>query len=471
MPGGASAGHCLTPSRKAGEQDLKSVRGLAAEALAAIEDNQNQLRGAVDPYLEALDGQARDRRFLTHLVNGCVRLQISLDFALDHFSRRDLHSLPVLTRMLLRVGAYQVLFLESVPHRAAVYETVKAAHEISHRGTANYVNAVLRNLIRGRAEIPWPKQAQDPAHYIHICQSYPRWMAERWVEQLGGPWAAALARALNRPPRAAARINRLAASRRLVESRLQGENLLAASSSIIPECVRAVSHQALLDHPGFDKGWYYIQSEASCLPACAAQLRPGMQVYDLCSAPGGKACHIADCMHDRGNIQAYDISGNRLRRLQENTHRLGISIIDTICLDARAIKAQPRDRVFLDAPCSGFGTLNHRADLRWQKDPSQMQSLVALQRQLLTKAAELTSAGGLLVYSTCTTDPAENEGQVRWFLHRHPGFSLEPLPHWFPQHTTQGMLQVWPHLDSTDGFFVAALRKRREVGTEGGMIS
>ncbi len=443
---------------------MANVRHLAVITLRDAEEHNQFLEDAVAASLARVPLSAQDRRFLTQLTHECARRKMALDYALNVFSKKPMAQLPALTRIILRLGALQVLFFDHVPNAAAVNEMVNVAHKVSHRGTAGYVNAVLRSLIRGRNSISWPDRQQDPLNYIHIVQSFPRWLGERWQQQLGPAGAVTMAEALNRRPKSTARHNWLRIGGAELHAALRDVGLWRNSSSLIPDAFVATSHQQLLQHQGLLAGWFYIQSEASCLPAYAGQLRPGLSVIDLCSAPGGKTAHIAERMGNTGNLTAVDQSPDRLATLRSNLDRLGVRNVEIVCGDAGELRREPCARVFLDAPCSGLGTLNHKPDMRWQKSPAQIAQLAAVQRRLLNNAARLTAPGGLLIYSTCTTEPSENEDQVRWFLDTFPDFQPEPLPHWFPAHKHPGMLQIWPHVHDTDGFFVAALRRRQNCG-------
>jgi 16S rRNA (cytosine967-C5)-methyltransferase len=440
---------------------------LAARVLDRVESARAYADLALHAALRDDRLALRDRAFATELVYGTLRWRGRLDFALAACVDRPLAELEPAVLTLLRLGAYQVLFCDSVPARAAVDETVRCAHTLGWSRAAGLVNAVLRALARRQGEIPWPDLERDPlAHLVHAL-SIPEWIAQRWLDALGPAEAAALARASNAVPPLTARANPLATTR---------EALLAELSARWPEA-KLAAHAPLalsLGHgvdpgsdPAFREGRFTVQDEASQLVVELLAPQPGERVLDLCAAPGAKATAIAERVGAKGLVVACDRNQRRLELIGRAARRLSLANVHAAHADGTqplaGLPGAPFARALVDAPCSGLGTLRRNPDARWRLRPGDSVALAVTQRALLENAARELMPGGVLVYSTCTLLSEENEAVVAAFLAQHPELSLTErgaLPaavHPFVE--ADGFMRTWPQRHGTDGFFAARITR------------
>lgn len=409
----------------------------------------------------------RERSLATELVYGVCRRRNTLDYVLERFSNRGLKTLEPLVKSALRLGVYQILYTR-IPARAAVSETVEVVKRRSPRA-AGLVNAVLRAFVRKGGALELPNYEENKVLRLSLEFSHPEWLVRRWLERYGEAGARALMDYDNRTPPIVIRVNRLKTNPEDLVKRLAGEGVEARPGRYLPEALVIQGVASLESLSSFQEGLFTVQDESSMLVARVLDHRPGQVVIDMAAAPGGKTTHIAELMGDNGTIIAIDVHEHRLEKVRENCRRLGITSVTTIACDARAIAGEfacKADRVLLDAPCSGLGTLARRPDARWRRNEGSIAGLVALQRQLLDAAVSCLSPGGILVYSTCTTEPEENEGMVTSFLERHEDMELDDITPFLPrglkghEGRSKGWLQLLPHVHGVDGFFIARLRKR-----------
>jgi 16S rRNA (cytosine967-C5)-methyltransferase len=378
-----------------------------------------------------LDG--RDRAFAQQLVYGTVQRRATLDYVIEAFSSRELDP-PV--RDALRLGLFQLLFLDGVADHAAVSESVELA---KGRGGDRLVNAVLRRAQReGRSLLEG--LSDDTPAAAALKHSHPEWLVRMWWEELGADETRALLARDNEAPESAVRVNTLRTSR--IE--------LPVPSHPAPELPEALVLDAPFDvhaSDAFARGELMPQSRGSMLVSHVLDPQPGERVLDLCAAPGAKTTHIAALMEGRGEVVAVEAHEGRAAALEENAQRLGADNVRVLAQDAREPAGGAFDRVLLDPPCSDLGTLQARPDVRWRKDLELISSVAVQQAELLATAAEQVRPGGVLVYSTCTISARENEERMRAFLNDQAGFRLT--------HTRQ----LLPHRDGTDGFFIARLER------------
>ncbi|MBI1922215.1 MAG: 16S rRNA (cytosine(967)-C(5))-methyltransferase RsmB [Geobacter sp.] len=439
-------------------------RRTAYDILLRVEGERLFADVLLDKALTRGELQGPDRGLLTELVYGVLRRQGTLDHVIGQFSSRPAKKLDPQVRMLLRLGIYQLLYLDRVPTFAAVNETVQLAKEVAPHA-AGFINAILRRTDRERDAIAWPDPKLDPAGYIAAVHSHPRWLVESWIEQLGYEEAERLARAMSEPPPLTLRVNTL----RIDRAGLLG---LFAEHGISAEATRFASHgvtvtpsRPIAELPGFAEGLFTVQDESSQLAVCLLAPCPGETILDLCAAPGGKSTYLAQLMENHGTVLACDISANKLPRIRETADRLGLSCITTQALDAAKVPpAGHFDRILVDAPCSALGVLRRNPEGKWRVTPADVANLAASQKRILRNASQAVKPGGFLLYSTCSTSLAEDEEIVDDFLSENSGFVLENgrelHPEWGDLFTERGMLRSWPHRHGMDGFFAALLKKR-----------
>lgn len=438
---------------------------LALRVLSRVE----QVRAFADLSLHAALARSElapnDRALATELVYGTLRWRGRLDFLLSSVSDRTLADLDPLVRSTLRVGAYQLVFSDRIPPSAAVDEAVRCIQAAGAERASGYVNAVLRRLAEQHATMSLPTLAADPlGHLVHEL-SLPAWLAERWLGQLGPDEAAALARGLNQVPPHTVRANRRLGSRDALLAELRERHPGATACRFAPDgIVLGRRGDAGID-PAFREGRFTVQDEASQLVVELLGPRHGDRSLDVCAAPGAKATAIAERAGAAGSVLALDRHERRLGLVLRDARRLGLTNLSSLVRDASrplpdALVAA-FDRVLVDAPCSGLGSLRRNPDARWRIQPDDIPRLAELQRAILRSAARGLRAGGVLVYSTCTLLPEENEDVVVSFLREAPQFRLVPraaLPATLHEVADEsGFLRLLPHRHDTDGFFAARL--------------
>jgi 16S rRNA (cytosine967-C5)-methyltransferase len=406
--------------------------------------------------------RGRDRAFAMRLAYGAVQMKGTLDHVLSQLVSRPHDELDPPVLAALRLGLYELLYMGATPDRAAVGEAVELAKSANPR-THAFVNAVLRRAAREARGIVERIDDSTPEGAA-LRHSHPVWIAERWFAELGPASARALMSRDNEPAESAARANRLRASAGDVVGLLAEEGVEARTDPLAPEAVVLDTPYDLHSSPLFERGLLMPQSRGSMLVARALDPRPGERVLDLCAAPGAKTTHLAALMKDEGEVVGVEADPGRAEALRANCVRLGTTSVRVVEGDAAESRyGEGYDRVLVDPPCSDLGTLQARPDVRWRKDPGQVEELRALQARILDTAATAVRPGGRLVYSTCTISAAENERQVQRFLGDHPDFGTHDLSSWHPalvRERGRPFLQTLPHRDGTDGFFIAALERR-----------
>ncbi len=442
-------------------------RRAACEILLRIEKERSYADILIDRELSSGLVKGPDRGLLTELVYGVLRRQGTLDHIINRFSRQRSERLERSVLVLLRLGLYQIFFLDRVPVSAAVNETVKLAKVLAPRA-AGFVNAVLRSADRERDAITYPDKEKDPIGHLFTCYSHPSWLVAGWIDQLGFAEAESLARAMAEPPPLTVRTNTLKTTREELMARLETEGAQCEATRYSPLGIRIVAAGSVARLPSFRDGLFTVQDESSQMAVMFLSPEPGERVLDACAAPGGKATHMAQLMGNSGEIIACDVIGRKLRLIGENAARLGITCIRTVPLDTAgplgSIKDPVFQRILLDAPCSGLGVIRRNPEGKWWKTAADVAELVRGQKAILENLAGHLKEGGVLLYATCSTTREENEAVIDDFLSRHADFALEDLRLLFPAYaelfTEQGCFRGWPHRHGMDGFFAARLRKR-----------
>lgn len=403
------------------------------------------------------EGDARDRAFLTTLLYGTVEHKLTLDYAIACYTENPADKLTAHTRALLRMGLYQIFYLDRVPAFAAVHETVALA---AHKGEASLLNGVLRHAVRdGRP--PLPPREKNPARYLSVAMSFPLATVKRFIALFGEKATEDILRCYNEAPRITLRINTMKTTR-AAYLRLLAENGIAAEEvKYAPFGVRLAESCDPTVLPGFADGLFFVQDEASQIAGAALAPEEGAKVLDLCACPGGKSFSAAMYMRDTGEILACDLHASKLPLVKTGADRLGLTAIHTMEHDATEPLAGADgiyDCVIADVPCSGLGVLGKKPDLRYA-DPARFSVLPPLQAAILDRAAACVRPGGVLLYSTCTLLPEENEERVRAFLDDHRDFIPEPFSVGALTAET-GMVTLFPHIHRTDGFFIARMRRK-----------
>ncbi len=445
------------------------AREAALRALVRVEQDGAYLNLALPALLKPLPAEERALAF--RLARGTLQRLNTLDWALDLFCRRPAGTLTPWIRNLLRLGAYQALYMEKIPDYALVDQSVRLARRFGHRGVAGLVNAVLRRLAREADLLPWPDPASSPLDYISLVHSHPRWLVERAVERFGPGGAAEWCRANNDIAATAVRPNRLRTTAAELAAVLTGEGYAVKESPGIPGILQVSGPVTPAAAEAYQKGLFTIQGESSALVAPLTGVRPGDTALDLCSAPGGKATHLAEIIEDRGRVYAVDVRRSRLRLVKKAADRLGLKSIETVLADGREIARSGLPApaaVLVDAPCSGLGVIRRQPEIKWRRQEKELPGFRELQLELLKGAAPVIAPGGRLLYSVCSTEPEETIQVVEAFNRSASGFELQPLRPLMPlpfrdspeQKTKPDPVFIFPHLSGLDGFFLAMWHKK-----------
>lgn len=409
-----------------------------------------------------------DRRFCTELVYGTVKAGDTVDWILRKYLNRPMGKLPPMVRAILRLGIYQLFYLDRVPPSAACNESVELTKKYGHAGTVKFVNAVLRTAVREPERAKFPEGKGHGTEHLALAACHPYWLVKRWVKAFGYEEAARLCAFDNEEAVLSLRVNTWKSTREKVLEMLAASGAEGTVSAWAPEGILCRSHGALDELELLQQGLCQVQDESSMLVAHVVGAKPGEFVLDCCAAPGGKTTHLAALMENRGHIVAGDIYEHKLNRIRENAERMGISIIEPMLMDAREAGTKffgRADRVLVDAPCSGLGVLRRKPDARWNKSEQDLKDLPRLQMEILRSAAKAVKAGGVLVYSTCTIERGENQEVVEQFLQEHADFSLERTGAFLPlKKREEAMVQLYPQRDGTDGFFIARMKRTSDGG-------
>lgn len=443
-------------------------REIAVDILNRVEKENAYAEPLLDSRLGGeTPGNPNDRRLLTQIVYGTLRMQGRIDWIIEHLYSGRFASMDTGIRNILRSALYQLLFTDRLPDFAVVNEAVDLAKK-RYPGRDRLVNAVLRNAIRKKEAIPYPDPEKDPSLHIAVMHSHPPWLVEMWIKAFGREETTELCRSNNEIPPVSVRVNSLKADRREAIARIAAEGGEAEETLFSPDGLTLTRMASPLRQTScYREGLVHTQDEASQMISRLADPRPGQSVLDMCAGIGGKTTHLAALMKNSGSITAVDISGKKLASLRELSSRMGATNIDTSVADASGDLGIPArrifDRILADVPCSGLGTLRRNPEIKWRLKAADIGKYTALQRKILANASRYLKKGGMIIYCTCTINAAENEDNIRDFLAGNDDYELvcPPAP---PIDSglldRQGFFKTCPHRHGMDGFFGALLKRR-----------
>lgn len=430
-----------------------NIREVAYKLLVRIEKENKFASLALDAELERLALSSEERAFLTALVYGVIERRLSLDYLIVHYTGKSIGRLDLPVVILLRLGLYQLLYMDRIPDSAAVNESVKLASRYAAR-TKGLVNAILRRVGREKDALPFPEGRSPEA--LSVRHSIPLWILESW--QVDYPdKLEALCEAVNVTAPLTLRVNTLKTTRDALGATLpcKWETL-----DNLPDAIRLTENCPVSSLTALENGECFVQDGASQLAATLLDAMEGMEVADVCACPGGKSFSIALHMKNRGKVHSFDLHESKLPLITEGAKRLGIDIIEASAHDSSKTRTElvgKMDRVLCDVPCSGLGVLSKKSDLRY-KDKASVKALPPLQAAILEASAPYVKVGGLLIYSTCTLRKAENEAVVEAFLANHPEFAADPIEYGSIS-AEHGMLTLFPDGKGSDGFFIARMKR------------
>ncbi len=448
------------------------ARRLALEVLTRVEDQKAYASLLLDAKLQRARLSRQEAALATELTYGVLRWQGRLDYLLAAVADRPWETIDPALRRLLRLGAYQLLFLSRMPAYAAVNETVAltpAAGRQGTRGPKAFMNAVLRSLQRQHAVLHFPDPAVDPVGALAARWSHPRWLVARWLARLGGEETEALLQANNETPPLSVVVNRLKSRPEQVSDSLARIAESVTPGRFAPGVFHLKGGAKVLRDPAVTRGWCFPMDEAAALPVFLLDPKPGDTVLDACAGGGGKSALLLGLLGSSGRVIALDPNARAHRRLQEAKARLGLDRLAPVQADARLasrLLRQRVDRILVDAPCSGLGTLRRHPERKWQQQEAGLPALARLQQELLRGVAPLVKTGGVLVYSTCSLEREETDLVVEAFLHELPDFVIDDPRGALPPSVAGlvdpgGALRTWPHRHGIDGFYAIRLQRCR----------
>lgn len=463
---------CAVPKLRSGMGISVNTRELILDLLMEItvqrEYSHKVIGQALDKYNYM---ENREKAFVKRVTEGTVERMLQIDYVLDRFSKVPAVKMKPVIRNLLRMGVYQILFMDTVPDSAVCNEAVKLAEKRKFGALKGFVNGVLRNIARNRKNIPWPDEEKDFLQYVSVMYSMPEWIVSMWAQQYGEDKAKSLCAALLevRPVTIRLEEGLEEAEKEALLSRLRDEVQCVESHPYLPYAYYLKGVDGVSALPGFSEGKFTVQDVSSMLVAEAAGIEKGLSILDVCAAPGGKALHCASKLSGTGMVEARDISQYKTALIEENIRRMRKDNIKAKVSDALVFDSsseETADILLADVPCSGLGVLGKKRDIKYRADRESIKQVNALQKSILDTVWRYVKKGGVLIYSTCTICRDENEKMVEYLTDRYP-FAAESLDPCLPpalrsEATGRGMLQLLPGVHETDGFFIARLRRLEE---------
>ncbi len=448
---------------------MENSRELAVSMLLEIMEKDRYshlvIREVLDKY-DYLDN--RDKAFMKRVTEGTLERMIQIDAVLNQFSKVPVSKMKPFIRTLLRMSVYQLLFMDNVPDSAVCNEAVKLAGKRGFRNLQGFVNGVLRNISRNKETIEYPAKEKNPTEYLSVQYSMPMWLTEHFTECYGLDKTEKIFEAFLSAVPVTVRIRETMseeAMSKLVDA-WQKDGILAEKHPYLPYAYKLEKMDGLQNLAGFEEGLCTVQDVSSMLVSEVADIKPGDRIIDVCAAPGGKSVHAAEKLQNTGYVSARDLTEYKVSLIRNTIDRMKLTNIEGRVADATILQKQDiesADIVFADLPCSGLGIMGKKKDIKYHVTEEGLRELADLQKKILNVIWQYVKPGGVLIYSTCTVNPAENEENVNWFIKNYP-FETESMTPYLPAalvgEEKNGMLQILPGIHETDGFFIAKLRRR-----------
>ncbi|MDR5658320.1 16S rRNA (cytosine(967)-C(5))-methyltransferase RsmB [Serpentinicella sp. ANB-PHB4] len=439
-----------------------NTREIALNIVYEIESKKAFSNLLINKKLKGKNATAIDRNFITEIVYGTLENLIYIDYIITQFSSVKINKINLWTLSILRLGIYQIMFLDKVPDFAAVNESVNLSKKYNKR-TSGFINAILRNIIRNKENITLPDKKKDIEKYLMVKYSHPQWMVQRFLKYFDKDFTEELLKANNERPDLYIRVNTLKISIEECIGKLEGKGLKVTKCPLIKEAVIIRGINKIEEMEEYREGYIHIQDFGSMLVSKALEPKESDFIIDMCCAPGGKTTHIAQLMNNKGKILARDIYDHKLKLVEDNSSRLGVKIIHTQKFDGMKqddTLIEKADKVLVDAPCSGLGIIRRKPEIKYRKTPDDINELMKMQFEILKNAAIYLKPGGELLYSTCTIDPNENDKVISKFLEQNKNFEIVDIESSLGlSYKGIGTIQLYPNIHHTDGFFIAKLKK------------
>ncbi|MFZ1320489.1 MAG: 16S rRNA (cytosine(967)-C(5))-methyltransferase RsmB [Ignavibacteria bacterium] len=448
---------------------FEDARSCSVKILCRCERTDSYLEKLIDAELRNETLNDFDKALLNEISHGVIRWMRRLDWFLNGFYRGNYEKCLPEVRNALRVALYQILFLNKIPYSAAVNEAVEFVKRIHGDKHAGVVNGLLRTIIRTLENLIWPTREIDEVNYLGIIQSHPNWMVRRWINRFGFDDAVKLCEENNRRPVMALRVNTLKISVSDFENYLQEKNLFYKKGNYLDNFFSTKTMSKLFTDEYFKQGYFSIQDESAGLVSKLLDPKKDELILDLCSAPGGKTSHISELMGNEGKIIAVEKYLSRLEIMKSNLNRLGVKNVETfhdnVCEPETTVLKEyligKADKILVDAPCSGLGVLSKKPDIKWKREPEDITNLQKIQLEILENSVKYLKDGGVILYSTCTTETEENIDVVNLFLKNNPEFKIENASSFVDKSivNNDGCVELFPHINKTDGAFSVRLKK------------
>lgn len=442
-----------------------NVREVALDTLLHIEKNQAYSNLLLNKMIRESSLSPKDVGLLTEIVYGTVQRKMTLDYFLQPFLKKQ-KKIELWVIILLRLSLYQIVYLDRIPERAVIHEAVEIAKRRGHRGISGMVNGVLRSI--QREGLPEFGEINDPLERLSIEMSFPLWLLQKWAHQYGIEETMEICKSTLEPPKVTARVNCNKTTVLEVLSLLEEENVAAEKGDLSIDAI-SISNGNLAKSRIFQDGYVTIQDESSMLVARALGPVNGDKVLDSCAAPGGKTTHIAELLGNNGEVISVDLHPHKVKLIEDQLNRLKLSNVKTLVSDSRHLQehfnSEEFDRILVDAPCSGFGVIRRKPDIKYSKRLEDIAQLATIQLSILNSVAPLLKNGGTLIYSTCTIDQEENADVVEKFLATNKEFKVDEtlidrMPEVLKPFVKNAQVQILPHYFGSDGFFIASFRKQ-----------
>jgi 16S rRNA (cytosine967-C5)-methyltransferase len=465
-----------SPAAKTGQNKAKAAPTPKTDArriALAVLDRLDEGRLTLDIILEDLNRsfllKARDRSLSHGIIFGVLRWRNHLDWIIQHYSKTPLSRLSPSILNILRIGLYQIIYLDRIPLSAAVHTAVEMTKSRAAPWVTRYVNALLRNAACSHDQVPLPAYSEDPVKALAVHKSFPPWLLKRWLQRFGLAETQALCDAVNRIPPITLRTNTMAITRAALIQALSKDAAKVSPTPLSSWGIHLIKPQVPIDQmSAYQQGWFQVQDEAAQLMTCLLDPQPGEIILDACAGLGGKTGHMAQLMANRGQIVALDRNRQKLGQLQKEMVRLGLKIVQPKVMDLdRAPTADEFpffDRILLDAPCSGLGVLRRNPDSKWFVSENKITQSADRQLRLLKNLSPLLKPSGILLYTVCSGEPEENELVINAFLKNHTKFAMDETlgvsADWIQAaRSADGFYRTYPHRHDMDGFFAAVLRR------------
>lgn len=443
-------------------------RELVLDILLEIEKNNSYSHIAINGTLKKyqfLDKQTRS--FITKVAEGTIEYKIRLDYIINQFTKIAVKKQKPVIRNILRMSVYQILFLDGVPESAICNEAVMLTKKRGFKALSGFVNGVLRGIIRGREGIKYPNQETSPITYLSVMYSIPEWILVDWLAVYDYETVETILKSSLADNKTTIRCNTSKLSVEELTQKLNSEGIKSEPGAYVPAALRIWDYNYINRVKAFLEGDFIVQDESSMLCGLIANPAMGSKIIDVCAAPGGKSFHMADILSSTGHISARDLTPYKVELMNENLERLGFTNVSIKQWDALTLSEEDvsqADVVLADLPCSGLGIIGKKNDIKYNMSPEQQKELVLLQRQILDVVVKYVKPGGVLIYSTCTINPHENEENALWIADNYP-FELEDITPYLPEtlkcgSATKGYIQLLPGIHDCDGFFIAKLRRK-----------